>query len=205
MIRLRTATTNTSRLEANRTTGPAGATTFCVLCVGSPAEVGAICGNVVAVTPASIVLAVALVAWGPVAPAPEAETSDAAAPPKPATGVEPIAPSPPAAAPSPPAAAPSPPAAAAPPAAPTPAPAATPAPIQTSIIAKAPLEVRATPTLVATPAAQREPARPLYKHWLFWTLAGGFFLTTIVVTIVATRPGPQPYTGNAPPYYVPFQ
>ena len=152
----------------------------------------------VAVTPASIVLAVALVAWGPVAPAPEAETSDAAAPPKPATTVEPIAPSPPAAAPATPAAA-------GPPAAPAPAPAATPPPIQTPIIAKAPLEVRATPTLVAAPAAQREPARPLYKHWLFWTLAGGFFLTTIVVTIVATRPGPQPYTGNAPPYYVPFQ
>ena len=136
-------------------------------------------------------------AWGPVAPAPEAETSDAAAPPKPATGVEPIAPSPPAAAPATPAAAaPPPPRARA---------GRDAAPIQTSIVAKAPLEVRATPTLVAAPAAQREPARPLYKHWLFWTLAGGFFLTTIVVTIVATRPGPQPYTGNAPPYYVPFQ
>ena len=146
----------------------------------------------VAVTPASIVLAVALTAWGPVAPAPEIETSDAAAPLQPASGVEPIAPAPPAAAP-------------APAAAPTPAAAAPPAPIQTSIIAKAPLEVRATPALVAAPAPQREPARPLYKHWLFWTIAGGFFLTTIVVTIVATRPGPQPYTGNAPPYYVPFQ
>ena len=91
------------------------------------------------------------------------------------------------------------------PAAATPAPAATPATIQTPIIAKAPLDVRATPALVAAPAPKREPRRPLYKHWLFWTIAGGFFLTTIVVTIVATRPGPQPYTGNAPPYYVPFQ
>jgi len=97
------------------------------------------------------------------------------------------------------------PAAAAPAQAATPASAATPAPIQTPIIARAPLDVRATPALVAAPAPRREPDRPLYKHWLFWTIAGGFFLTTIVVTIVATRPGPQPYTGNAPPYYVPFQ
>ena len=153
----------------------------------------------VAVTPASIVLAAALVAWGPVAPAPEVETSDAAAPPEAATSVEPIAPAPaPCDARAARAPAPAPPA-------PMPATAATPATIQTPIIAKAPLDVRATPALVAAPAPQREPDRPLYKHWLFWTIAGGFFLTTIVVTIVATRPGPQPYTGNAPPYYVPFQ
>lgn len=148
--------------------------------------------------PASIVLAVALVAWGPVAPAPEVETSGAVARPESATSVQPIAP----------AAAPPPPAALAPaPAAPapTPATAAPPATIQAPIIARAPLDVRATPALVAASAAKREPDRPLYKHWLFWTIAGGFFVTTIVVTIIATRPGPQPYTGNAPPYYVPFQ
>jgi hypothetical protein len=148
---------------------------------------------VVAVTPASIVLAAALVAWGPAAPAPEVETSDAAARPEAATSVQPIAPAPAAAAPAPVMPA------------PNPAPAATPSPIEAPIIARAPLDVRATPALVAAPAAKREPDRPLYKHWLFWTIAGGFFLTTIVVTIVATRPGPQPYTGNAPPYYVPFQ
>jgi len=145
---------------------------------------------VVAVTPASIVLAAALVAWGPAAAAPEVETSDAAAPPEAATNVQPIAPAPAAAAPAPVMAAPNP---------------ATPSTIEAPIIARAPLDVRATPALVAAPAAKREPDRPLYKHWLFWTIAGGFFLTTIVVTIVATRPGPQPYTGNAPPYYVPFQ
>ena len=144
----------------------------------------------VAVTPASIVLAAALVAWGPAAAAPEVETSDAAAPPEAATNVQPIAPAPAAAAPAPVMAAPNP---------------ATPSTIEAPIIARAPLDVRATPALVAAPAAKREPDRPLYKHWLFWTIAGGFFLTTIVVTIVATRPGPQPYTGNAPPYYVPFQ
>lgn len=144
----------------------------------------------VAVTPASIVLAAALVAWGPAAAAPEVETSDAAARPEAATNVQPIAPAPAAAAPAPVMAAPNP---------------ATPSTIEAPIIARAPLDVRATPALVAAPAAKREPDRPLYKHWLFWTIAGGFFLTTIVVTIVATRPGPQPYTGNAPPYYVPFQ
>ena len=156
-----------------------------------------------AVTPASIVLAAALVAWGPVAPAPEIETSDAAPPPETGISVAPRAPATPAAvAPAP---APAPPGALTPAPGGAPPPAATPAPIQTPIIARAPLEVRATPALVAAPAAKREPDRPLYKHWLFWTIAGGFFLTTIVVTIVATRPGPQPYTGNAPPYYVPFQ
>jgi hypothetical protein len=136
-----------------------------------------------------MVFAAAVLAWGPVAPAPEPQPPDAAdagsseeqaagvAPAAAASEVQPIAP----------------------------APAATPASVQTPIIAKAPLDVRATPALVAAPSPQREPGRPLYKHWLFWTIAGGFFLTTIVVTIVATRPGPQPYTGNAPPYYVPFQ
>lgn len=148
-----------------------------------------------AVTSVAFVFAAAVVSWGPVAPAPEPQPSDAAdastaeqraaaVAPSVGTGeVRPIAP-----------------AGVAPAAAP-----ATPATIQTPLIAKAPLDVRATPSLVAAPAPKREPGRPLYKHWLFWTIAGGFFVTTIVVTIVATRPGPQPYTGNAPPYYVPFQ
>ena len=151
-------------------------------------------------TPVALVLAAATLAWGPVAPEPPppvaADASTPAAEPAPAAAaseVQPIAPAPPAAA------------APTPHVAPTPATAATPAPIQTPIIAKAPLDVRATPALVAAPSPKREPDRPLYKHWLFWTIAGGFFVTTIVVTIVATRPGPQPYTGNAPPYYVPFQ
>jgi hypothetical protein len=148
------------------------------------------------VTSVALAFAAAVVAWGPVAPVPEPQPPDAAdagsaeeqAATAPAVGtgeVRPIVPAP------------------APPAATTPATAATPAPIQMPIIAKAPLDVRATPALVAAPS--RQPDRPLYKHWLFWTIAGGFFLTTIVVTVVATRPGPQPYTGNAPPYYVPFQ
>jgi len=158
----------------------------------------------VAVTSVAFVVAAAVIAWGPVAPAPEPQPADAAgvgtaeeqAPavaPTAGTGeVQPIAPAPVAPAP-------------ATPPAPTPTSAAAPATIHTPIIAKAPLDVRATPALVAAPAPKREPPRPLYKHWLFWTIAGGFFLTTVVVTIVATRPGPQPYTGNAPPYYVPFQ
>jgi len=155
------------------------------------------------VTSVALVFAAAVVAWGSVAPVPEPQPPDAAdtgsseeqAAGAPAVGtaeVRPIVPAPVAPAP-------------ATPAAPTPAAAATPATIPAPIIAKAPLDVRARPALVAAPAPQREPGRPLYKHWLFWTIAGGFFLTTVVVTIVATRPGPQPYTGNAPPYYVPFQ
>jgi hypothetical protein len=148
----------------------------------------------VVVTPVALVFVAAVVAWGPAVPVPEPQppgaaesgsSEEQAATVAPAVGtgeVRPITPAPAA-----------------------PAPAAAPATIQAPIIARAPLDVRATPALVAAPAAKREPDRPLYKHWLFWTIAGGFFVTTIVVTIIATRPGPQPYTGNAPPYYVPFQ
>ena len=142
-----------------------------------------------AVTSVAFVFAAAVVAWGPVAPAPEPQPPDGAGA-GPSEQPAPVAPTPPLT----------------PTPTPTPSPpVASPATFQTPIIAKAPLDVRATPALVAAPAPKREPDRPLYKHWLFWTIAGGFFLSTIVVTIVATRPGPQPYTGNAPPYYVPFQ
>jgi hypothetical protein len=134
---------------------------------------------VVAVTPASLVVAAALLAWGPVSPPVETPAAESAEPaPAPAETVQPAAP-----------------AAAAP---------APPPPVATTIIAKAPVDVRARPTLVAAPAAHREPHKPLVKQPAFWVLAGGFLAATIVVTIIATRPAPEAYRGNAPPYYMPF-
>jgi hypothetical protein len=83
---------------------------------------------------------------------------------------------------------------------------AAPAPpvIQAPIIVKAPVDVRAAPALVAAPRARPEPQPPLYKRWRFWAIAGGLLVATVIVTLVETRPGPAPYTGNAPPYYVGF-
>jgi hypothetical protein len=127
------------------------------------------------VTPGLVALA-ALLAWGPVAPPPEA--------PAPASQtVEPAAVQE------------TPPAAVAP---------ATPPPVATPIITKAPIDVRAQPVLVASPAAQHEPSKPLLRQWGFWAIAGGFLAATITLTILATRPAPNAYRGNAPPYYMPF-
>ena len=139
----------------------------------------------------------ALVAWGPVVPAPASPPTDGAtqsaagsAQPRDVAAAAPDtvelqAPAP------------------APPPSAAPAPAAT-TPVAAPVIAKAPLNVQATPTLVATPERPRTAGGDLHKQWWFWTIAGGCFALVIVATIIATRPGPAPYTGNAPPYYVPF-
>jgi len=79
-------------------------------------------------------------------------------------------------------------------------PIAPPAPVQPSLIVKGPLDVRAQPIVVDRP--DRPARQPLYKSWGFWVVSGGIFVSTIILTIVATRPGPQPYVGNTPPYYV---
>jgi hypothetical protein len=136
------------------------------------------------VTPAGIVLAIAVAAWGPVAPAidtapaaakPAAATPGAATPAAPLDGaVQPIAPPGPAL--------------------------AGPGSIEPAMIAKAPVDVRARPVFVDAP--RRPPAKPLYKNWAFWVISGGAFVAAVVVTIIATRPEPEPYTGNAPPFYV---
>ena len=142
-------------------------------------------------TPAAIVLCVAVAAWGPVAPSPEpspepasSSSSTLGAEPAPpvapaATGIQPLAPPPPA------------------------SPARAPAPtIQAPMIAKAPLNVGPAPTLVAAPRRQPAPRAPLYKQWGFWAVAGGVFAAAVLTTIVVTRSKPDPYTGNAPPYIV---
>ena len=133
-------------------------------------------------TPAPLVIAAALLAWGPVRPAPEPATPDD-------VGDAVVAPSDSA------------PAAPETPAKVSPAPAPPPAP-RTAIIAKAPLDVRARPALVAAP--QPTPRQPLRKQWPFWALAGGAVVGMVIATYVATRPQPQAYRGNAPPYYIPF-
>jgi hypothetical protein len=143
------------------------------------------CGNVIAVTPASLVLTAAIVAWGSVVPpletVPPADAAESEAATATTPADQPVAPSPPA-----------------------PAPPAAPAAIQTPIVVKAPVYVRPAPALVATPRRKEQLQSQLYRRWFFWAIAGGFLAATIVVTYAATRPGPQPYTGNAPPYYVPF-
>jgi hypothetical protein len=68
------------------------------------------------------------------------------------------------------------------------------------MVAKAPLDVRVKPVLVGT--RDRPPQQPLYKNVGFWVVSGGIFVATVVITIVMTRPGPEPYSGNTPPYYV---
>ena len=132
-------------------------------------------------TPAPLVLAAALFAWGPIAPAPPEAPADTAEP----SAAEAPPPTPAEAA------------------APTPAPAAPPAPIQPAIIAKAPIVVRAAPAPVAAPARTSERGK-LHGRWWFWAIAGGLFAATLVVTVVETRPGPQPYGGNTPPYTISF-
>ena len=64
--------------------------------------------------------------------------------------------------------------------------------------------MRARPTLVASPRPAHEPPKPLHKQWAFWALAGGFFVAVVTAAIIATRPAPEAYRGNAPPYHVPF-
>lgn len=127
-------------------------------------------------TSASLLLFAVLAGWGPVWPAPDATPSDAV----PATEAPPPAPEAPkevkAAA-----------------VAPAPAPA---------IIARGPLDVRARPALVASPRPAPAPPKPLHKQWAFWAVAGGFFVGAVTAVIIATRPAPEPYRGNAPPYYV---
>jgi hypothetical protein len=146
------------------------------------------------VTPASIVLAAALVAWGPVAPAPEpGGAGDGAAAAGPDTERQPDRP-PTAVPPSPTA-----------PVARPPAPSIPPV-LAPPLIVRGPIEVvpRGAPVLVASPHPAGAAKKPLYKRWLFWVIAGGFLASAIGVTYAATRPKPQPYTGNAPPYLITF-
>ena len=56
--------------------------------------------------------------------------------------------------------------------------------------------------LVGAPAAPAQ--KPLYKSWVFWLISGGLFTATVIATVLVSRPPPEPYTGNAPPFRVPL-
>jgi tetratricopeptide (TPR) repeat protein len=77
------------------------------------------------------------------------------------------------------------------PAAPPPAPAPTPA-----LDAPAPApEASLVTTTPAPPAA----AAPVYERWWFWTAVGAVVVAAVVVGVVASSKGPQPYAGNLGP------
>jgi hypothetical protein len=137
--------------------------------------------------PASVVLAVLFTSWGPIWPAPEARGRTA---PEPAAATTPDA-----------ARAPAAPTDGKPPESTVPAPAPLAAP---AIIARGPIDVRARPALVASPRDRHQPPKPLHRQWAFWAIAGGLFVGAVTAVIIATRPAPEGYRGNAPPYYVPF-
>ena len=125
-------------------------------------------------TTASVVLAAALAAWGAFPTAASAPASDAVD----TAEAAPIPTSPPPSVPAPPAV----------------------------------RQIFDEPPLIATPA-RRERSRPqrlrpvrapLYRDWRFWTISGGLFAATVVVTILVTRPGPQPFAGNFDPKVIFF-
>ena len=82
-----------------------------------------------------------------------------------------------------------------------PATAAVPPPAPPPPVARMPLDRSAAPALLEAPAPS-PPRTPLYKRWQFWLIAGGAFATAVGMTIAVTRPGPAPYSGNAPPYII---
>lgn len=57
----------------------------------------------------------------------------------------------------------------------------------------------------APPSRPARPARPqLHRDWRFWAISGSAFAASVIVTILVTRPGPQPYPGNLPPNIISF-
>jgi tetratricopeptide (TPR) repeat protein len=82
---------------------------------------------------------------------------------------------------------------------PTPAPLAAPAPAplpppQLEAPSPAP-EV----ALVAAPAPPPPPPSPFYKRWWFWTGVGVIVVSAVVIGVVASSKGPQPYAGTLGP------
>ena len=74
-------------------------------------------------------------------------------------------------------------------------------PLVKQIFDEPPLIARPARVRPERPRAERaRPARaPLYRDWRFWTISGGLLVASVVVTILVTRPGPQPFEGNFDP------
>jgi tetratricopeptide (TPR) repeat protein len=81
----------------------------------------------------------------------------------------------------------------------------TPAPVVTPTPAPAPPPHLDAPTpapeaaLIATPAAPPPPSTPVYERWWFWTGVGVVVVSAVVIGIVASSKGSQPYVGNLGP------
>jgi tetratricopeptide (TPR) repeat protein len=90
----------------------------------------------------------------------------------------------------------------APPADATPTP--PPAPIATPTPAPVPPPRLEAPTpapeasLIATPAPP-PTSSPIYKRWWFWTGVGVIVVSAVIIGVVASSKGPQPYVGNLGP------
>jgi tetratricopeptide (TPR) repeat protein len=80
---------------------------------------------------------------------------------------------------------------------PAPAPVATPAPVPPpQLVAPTPAPEAA---LVAAPTPPPPRSSPLYERWWFWTGVGVIVVSAVVIGVIASSKGPQPYVGTLGP------
>jgi tetratricopeptide (TPR) repeat protein len=84
-------------------------------------------------------------------------------------------------------------------ASPTPTPVVTPAPAPVpppQLVAPTPAPEAA---LIAMPTPPPPQSSPIYKRWWFWTGVGVIVVSAVVIGVVASSKGPQPYVGTLGP------